>query len=305
MLLKRLSELINEYSTTKRLVNKSEHQFDSRVFINANAYGGLRLGGLQKETDSVTPLISVITVVFNGAAFIEDTIKSVLNQKYENVEYIIVDGGSTDGTLDIIKKYEDAIDFWISEKDGGIYDAMNKGIGYSSGELISILNADDYFYDLDVLASAAAVFSEDKFIAGNSVFETTFGAKQFCVDENRNPALNIPFIHTATLIPAHIYRTVGLYDTNYRIASDIEMFFRINKCGFSFTNININIVLMRDGGASHKHFKLGRREYRDIYFKYNSGGLLKGYYYYIYSLLEFYAYNNQFIRKLVRYFKRG
>lgn len=297
--------MIGNYSTTKRFSHTLKIPFGQESLNKFDAFGGLRLRGLYKDSCKTTPLISVITVVFNGANYIEDAIKSVINQNYDNVEYIIIDGGSTDGTLEIIKKYEDVIDFWGSGKDGGIYDAMNIGINHATGDLISILNADDYFYDDHVLSSAAQVFSEDKFIAGKTVFETSFGSKEFVVDESRPEALNIPFIHTATLIPSSIYKAVGLYDTTYRIAADIEMFFRIKRHGFSYVNIDRNVVLMRDGGASHKHFKIGRKEYKNIYFKYNSGVFFKGNYYYLYSLLEFYAYNNVFLRKVVRFFKRG
>jgi glycosyltransferase involved in cell wall biosynthesis len=93
------------------------------------------------------PLITIITVVYNGEKHLEQTIKSVINQNYKNIEYIIIDGVSTDGTLDIIKKYEEYIDYWVSEPDEGIYDAMNKGIGLANGEFINFMNADDWFVD--------------------------------------------------------------------------------------------------------------------------------------------------------------
>jgi glycosyltransferase involved in cell wall biosynthesis len=96
-------------------------------------------------------LISIVTVVFNGEKYLEETIKSIINQTYKNIEYIIIDGGSTDGTLDIIKKYEDKIDYWVSEPDKGIYDAMNKGIDVVRGEWINFMNAGDKFYDINIL----------------------------------------------------------------------------------------------------------------------------------------------------------
>lgn len=100
---------------------------------------------------SVSPLVSIVTVVYNGEKYLEHTILSVLNQTYKNIEYIIIDGGSTDGTLDIIRKYENRINYWISEKDDGIYDAMNKGIDSATGEWINFMNAGDIFADKNVL----------------------------------------------------------------------------------------------------------------------------------------------------------
>lgn len=97
---------------------------------------------------STKKIVSIITVVYNGVSTLEKTIQSVVNQTYENVEYIIIDGGSTDGTLDIIKKYEDKINYWVSEEDKGIYDAMNKGIKVAKGDWIYFLGADDILYDV-------------------------------------------------------------------------------------------------------------------------------------------------------------
>lgn len=107
------------------------------------AEGGLRLKNVIKESQPGKPLISVITVVYNGVGHIEKTIKSVLCQKYENYEFIIIDGMSNDGSLDIIKKYDDKIDLWLSESDNGIYHAMNKGLDLARGDYIFFLGSDD------------------------------------------------------------------------------------------------------------------------------------------------------------------
>ena len=117
--------------------------------------GGLRTKGYFKRSydeasalsdNSPLPLVTIITVVFNGEKYLQQTIQSVINQTYDNVEYVVIDGGSTDGTVDIIRKYEDKIDYWVSEPDQGIYDAMNKGIQLAGGEIVGLINSDDCYH---------------------------------------------------------------------------------------------------------------------------------------------------------------
>jgi glycosyltransferase involved in cell wall biosynthesis len=112
---------------------------------------GLCMNGVTKTFQQKRPLISVITVVFNNVEHLDKTIQSVSNQTYDNIEYIIIDGGSTDGTLDIIKKHENCIDFWISEPDAGIYDAMNKGIERATGKWAIFMNSGDWFHSANVV----------------------------------------------------------------------------------------------------------------------------------------------------------
>ncbi|MBL0043589.1 MAG: glycosyltransferase [Flavobacteriales bacterium] len=114
--------------------------------------GGKRTKGIP-PSDGAGPLVSIITVVYNGAATLERTIQSVLEQTHQRIQYIIMDGGSTDGTLDILRRYDDRIDFWQSAKDKGIYDAMNKGIAECSGEWVGMINADDW-YPADAVSRA-------------------------------------------------------------------------------------------------------------------------------------------------------
>ena len=113
--------------------------------------------------------ISVITVCYNEAATIEKTLESIFNQTYQNIEFIVIDGGSTDGTLDIIEKYKDKIAYFVSEPDEGIYNAMNKGIKASSGEVLYFLNANDTLYSDDVLETVVSVFEKGNydFVYGN------------------------------------------------------------------------------------------------------------------------------------------
>jgi pterin-4a-carbinolamine dehydratase len=109
--------------------------------------GGLRTKGIERSVSAERPLISVITVVYNGASNLEQTIQSVINQDCQNFEYIIIDGGSTDGTIEIVEKYADRIDYWMSGRDAGLYDAMNRGIDLAAGEWLNFMNCGDFFAD--------------------------------------------------------------------------------------------------------------------------------------------------------------
>lgn len=117
--------------------------------------GGRRMEGTFLQNNAARPLLTVVTAVFNGSRTLEATIQSVLSQTYTSMEYIIIDGGSTDGTLDIIRKYEHAIDYWLSEPDKGVYDAMNKGIKASTGTWLNFLNANDLYVDCSTIQSVA------------------------------------------------------------------------------------------------------------------------------------------------------
>jgi glycosyltransferase involved in cell wall biosynthesis len=136
-----------QFSTTHNLVRSTNWAgADLSALLNSSVSvsGGLRKKGFLKNS-SAGPLVTVITVTFNAQAMLESTIQSVLNQTYDNIEYIIVDGGSHDDTLAIIKQYDFGIDLWLSESDRGLYDAMNKGIRQASGDWLNFLNAGDTF----------------------------------------------------------------------------------------------------------------------------------------------------------------
>ncbi len=171
-------ELNSQFSTTQNvtltpptIVNKQKYKNYSVLFLPENperkAEGGLRTQGYFKYNQTDKPLISVITVVFNGAEYLEQTINSVIGQTYDNVEYIIIDGGSSDGTLDIIQKYDSQIDYWGSERDKGIYDAMNKGTSLASGIWLNFMNAGDRFYSKNIIKLIANSNTHANFIYGN------------------------------------------------------------------------------------------------------------------------------------------
>nr|WP_315243909.1 glycosyltransferase family 2 protein [uncultured Flavobacterium sp.] len=176
------------------------------------------------DTDS--PLITIITVCYNVSSTIEKTILSVINQNFSDFEYIIIDGGSTDDTLEIIKKYKDRISFWLSEPDAGIYDAMNKGIKLATGEWINFMNAGDVFYDMQILKK---VFSIDRFsdvIYGDNMLCYRWGNIVLAPDDIEKTRDFMVFGHQTVFAKSKLLLKY-LFDTNYKIAADYDLFFRI------------------------------------------------------------------------------
>lgn len=196
--------------------------------------------------------ISIITVVLNAAGTIERTIKSVLSQSYKNVEYIIIDGGSTDGTLNVIEKYRNSLAYFISEPDNGIYDAMNKGIRKATGDIIGLLNADDW-YEKGALQTIALEFEQSD--------AHVIGGKTWMVDKLGNRRLHItkpfselcmgmPVVHQAVFISKKAYETYGLYNTQYRITADHELLLRMYHGGAKFSTIDTILVNYSTTGVS-------------------------------------------------------
>jgi glycosyltransferase involved in cell wall biosynthesis len=173
------------YSTTRTVTRQqpviekqAEDKFETVLFLPEGearqGEGGLRTQGYFKVSLEGKPLITVVTVIFNGEQFIEEAIQSVINQKYDNIEYIIVDGGSTDNTVNIIKKYEDKIDYWVSEADEGQSDAFNKAFSVCQGVLVSWLNADDILLPGAITEVAQTLLKKPStnWIAGNILWMT-------------------------------------------------------------------------------------------------------------------------------------
>lgn len=186
------------------------------------------------------PLISIITVAYNAVSTIEETILSVINQTYPNIEYIIIDGGSTDGTIDIINKYEDKITYWISEPDKGIYDAMNKGIDKATGEWINFMNCGDTFYSnttIDDVFKKANLKSD--IIYGNT--NLLYSVGNYIKSGDKVSDINyMPFCHQSSFVKT-IFMKEYNFDLQYKICADKNFFRIMYKTNKSFEYVDIII----------------------------------------------------------------
>jgi hypothetical protein len=254
------------YSTTRLLsqdkpevANLPKDKYESVLFLKADknrlAEEGLRINGFYKKSTIEKPLVSIITVVFNAQNTIGKTIESVINQTYENVEYLIIDGGSTDGTVEILEQYINTIDYWVSEPDRGIYDAMNKGIRAATGDIIGILNADDWYEDDTVAVSVGALQSDQydysygsiKYHRGTDVMTIIpLKAEKF----ETSVYFKMAYPHISAFIRKEVYKSVGLFDTSFKIAGDHDMIVRIFLNGFRGTQIDNILAHALDEGIS-------------------------------------------------------
>lgn len=234
--------------------------------------GGLRTKGEHKRSTTEMPLISVVTVVYNGDRYLEQTILSIINQTYENIEYIIVDGGSIDGTLDIIRKYAERIDYWVSEPDNSIYDAMNKGIELAGGELIGLLNADDYYEPGAVVAVVDRYREEPspRILYGNTFFLNEALNLRYKSYGHTRYWRGMCFSHQAMFVHRDIYRAIGKYDDSLRIAADYDFVVRCFTHGICITPVGAFLVNYRDSGLSAQNQILSMHEGRRVLRRYVS-----------------------------------
>ena len=208
----------------------------------------------------MNPDFSIITVSFNSEKTIERTIKSVLNQSYKNYEYIIIDGGSTDKTNEIMDRYKTLFNggiTHISEPDNGIYDAMNKGISLAKGKIIGLLNSDDYYFENTLATVYESYLKTDKnaVLTGNMIFKSKDG-EQLLKNNYKRLKRKFKFFkngvrHPATFVPKVIYDKIGHFDPTYKIAADAELMYRIYRANFDFVFIDKPLLVMSDGGISN------------------------------------------------------
>lgn len=214
--------------------------------------------------------VSIITVVYNGAKTIEQTILSVLGQTYKNIEYIIIDGQSTDDTQKIIEKYTDFISVYISEKDNGIYDAMNKGIQKATGEIIGIINSDDW-YDRNAIENIVHFFEkgEADLVYGKICQIYSDGQKRIIPRvplETIWYQMAIP--HPSVFIKKKIYESFGLFNLNYELSADYDLLLRFYTKRVRFDFLDTVIAYFRTGGRSTLYRRKGFEEHAEISMKY-------------------------------------
>lgn len=203
--------------------------------------------------------ISIITIVYNRKNFISDCIRSVTSQSYENIEYLVIDGGSTDGTLEEIEKFREKIDFFISEKDEGIFDALNKGVKNAKGDVIGILNSDDVFYDENSIEKVAEAFKRS---SADLVYAKGLFVDQDNINKVRRTYASKPFqkkflhfgwipLHTTIFVKKELFDKYGGYNPGFAIASDYEISLRwFQNDDIKKQFLNEWLVRMRLGGLS-------------------------------------------------------
>ncbi len=268
-----LLELDPRYSTTRRL-SKVQPLLGSagihtkRLFVSENhpCHGGLRTQGYFKPCIGNKPIITVITAVINGKNELESTLNSVLEQSYKGVEYIVVDGGSTDGTVDILKGYNYKLDYWVSEPDRGISDAWNKAISLANGQYLSFLNAGDEYLP-GALKNVAEKIEPFDFSWGD----------MFWIDESGNANLYrgrngyrevidyvMPFNHPTMFFKRSLVQKVSGYDTTLRLAMDYDLVRKLVKNGGNGVHVNVAIAKMRAGGVHDRNYRATVAEVRRI-----------------------------------------
>ena len=228
--------------------------------------GGRRTRGQLRSGTPEKPLISVVTVVFNGAKHIEETIRAVSSQTYPNFEQIVIDGGSADGTLDVLRRWDDTIGYWMSEPDRGIYDAMNKGIAEvrDPESYMLFANSGDSLYSNDALARVIEQGRGEDMLYGRMLLaDDTMSA----VIGKRVELPDLAFqtlCHPATFVRRKIFDSVGMFDTRYSIAADYDHIVRCFAAPVSTRFVDVVVSRMRMGGLSEDQFMKSCRERKDV-----------------------------------------
>jgi glycosyltransferase involved in cell wall biosynthesis len=215
--------------------------------------GGQRLKGILAEGSTDLPLVTVVTAVFNGRPYVAGCLESVLTQNYPNIEHIILDGGSTDGTLDVLRQYDDRVAFWKSEQDKGVYDAWNKALSLARGEWICFLGVDDIYLPGAISAYVALARNnpEAEFLSSKAKLDHPTGYSPVFGGPWSWPrfATAMSTIHVGTMHHRSLFERLGIFDSTYRIAGDYELMLRA-KATLRTAFLPEVTVVMRAGGVS-------------------------------------------------------
>ena len=246
--------------------------------------------------------ISIITIVLDGKDSIEETILSVINQDINNLEYIIIDGGSTDGTLDILDKYKNHIYKIVSGKDGGIYQAINKGISYCSYHLVGIIHCGDIYkpnallkvYNVANQSNADVLYGD---LEIKEEYEDGFILRKESANHKRLNN-NMSIFHPATFVKLSVYRTIGGYDCDYKIASDYDFFLNLYFKDYEFVHIPFYLASFRSGGLSGNNISLIVKE--NYHIRKNRIGVVSAVFYLIKTIVIhiFYKYRKRIFELL-------
>lgn len=288
--------LLSELESTQKTEFKLETILFCPVKKGRQGDGGLRKKGYFKKPipsnlgsvadSSVTlppdlkPLISIVTIVFNGKEFLEETILSVINQTYDNIEYIVIDGGSRDGTLEIIKKYEHAIDYWVSENDGGIYDAMNKGINLATGNWINFMNSGDCFSDYKILNEVNLQNLQVDLIYGDYSIRRN-NRNIYKDNKNHSDLWKGFFCHQAMFVSTKLMKKFK-FNLDVGFNADTDLILRLLQKKIFYQKVNKSLCIIEPGGISDvnriqsvlnqwkltRSYKINSLHRIDVYFSY-------------------------------------
>ena len=245
---------------------------------------------------------SVVTICFNACKVIDNTILSILSQDYKNIEYIIIDGGSTDGTVDKIKQYRDKIAYWVSEPDSGIYDAMNKGIKVANGDFILFMNAGDCLCTSHVLKDVAKdivhIGINNAIYYGDCIHKLkykTHHATAYSIDFIKR---SMPFSHQSTFVPLKLAKKMP-FNTYYKLAGDYDFFLKQYLRGTKYIHIRkpISIIELSEG-ATISNFKISQQEAYKIHLHYGFSRF-RSYISYQECLFRFYI--SRIVKKILGY----
>jgi len=294
-----------------RAERRPEDLFETVLFLPEGKLrqgeGGLRTQGYFKKGETEKPLITVVTVVYNGGAHLEEAILSVINQSYDNVEYIIIDGGSDDNTLDIIKKYEHVVDYWVSESDRGIYDAMNKALRLCLGTYVGFVNADDYLYreSLGRIASEAVLNSFDYAVGPVDIVDQSGNKMEVNkiledFDVGNNYIYEMVTHHQSFYVNTAFIKGVGFFDLSFRMRADFDLVTRVVYTSKRFCILRHSIGAFRLGGVSggYDTFIENLR-----IMKKNGGSISKIYYVTMLSIVKLFIMKN-FSKKAILFLRK-